>query len=399
MAFPLPDKPSIAVLPFVNMSDDKSQEYFSDGIAEEIITALSKVPKLFVIARNSTFSYKGKPTKVKQIAEELGVRYVLEGSVRKSGEQVRITAQLIDALGGHHLWAERYDKDLKNIFAIQDEIAMKVLTALEVKLVGGQASFSISMGTDNLEAYLKVLQGREFHERVDRESNFLARTKFEEALALDPNYAAAYSMLARTHFMDSWLGFTESPRASLMTAIELAKKALELDDSLSDSHALLGYLYTLTRQHDQAIVQGERALQLDPNLSTAYLWLGSSLQYAGRAKEAVGMVEKAIRLNPMPSSSWYVFLGSALFNAERYDEAVAAGQKALQLSSDNIFAHLLLVLSYSMTGRAQEARNAAAAVLRIQPNFSVDSFARRLPYRDPAVVERQVSIYHKAGLK
>ena len=399
MAFPLPDKPSIAVLPFVNMSDDKSQEYFSDGIAEEIITALSKVPKLFVIARNSTFSYKGKPTKVKQIAEELGVRYVLEGSVRKSGEQVRITAQLIDALGGHHLWAERYDKDLKDIFAIQDEIAMKVLTALEVKLVGGQSSLSISRGTDNLEAYLKVLQGREFHERQDRESNFMARTKFEEALALDPNYAAAYSMLAKTHFMDFWLGSTESPRASLMTAIELAKKTLELDDSLSDSHALLGYLYTLTRQHEQAIVEGERALQLDPNLSTAYIWLGSSLQYAGRAKEAVGMVEKAIRLNPMPPSSWYVFLGTALFNAERYDEAVTAGQKAVQLSSNNIFAHLLLVLSYSMTSRDQEARNAAAAVLRIQPNFSVDSFARRLPYRDPTVVERQVSIYHKAGLK
>jgi adenylate cyclase len=398
MVFPLPDKPSIAVLPFDNLSVDPNQDYFSDGLTEDIITTLSKVPKLFVISRNSTFTYKNKSVKVQQVAEDLGVRYVLEGSVRKEGEKIRITTQLIDAVKGHHLWAERYDRDLKDIFALQDEIAMKVLTALDVKLVGGNASLFISKSTDNLEAYLKVLQKREFYERSNREGIFLARQKFEEALALDPNYAAALNLLARTHFMDVWLGSSASPKTSLMTAIALTQKAIALDNSLADSHALLGYLYTLTRQHDKAIAQGKLALQHDPNSSTAYLWLGASLQYAGIMEEAVVMVEKGIRLNPMPPSSWYVFLGSALFNAGRYDAAMNAAHKAVELSPNNIFAHLLLVLTYSMADRGEKARHAAAEVLRIQPNFTVESFANRLPYKDPVNVERMVKLWRNAGL-
>jgi adenylate cyclase len=399
MAYPLPDKPSIAVLPFVNMSDDPGQAYFSDGITEDIITTLSKVPKLFIIARNSTFTYKDRPVKIQQVAEELGVRYVLEGSVRKAGEKIRITTQLIDAVNGHHLWAERFDRDLKDIFVLQDEIAMKVLTALEVKLVGGHASLLISRGTENLEAYLTILQGREFYERSNRENNFMARQKFEEALRIDPNYAAAQNLLARTHFMDVWLGSSKSPNASLMTAIDLTQKAIALDDSLADSHALLGYLYTLTRQHDKAIAQGERAVELDPNSSLAYLWLGASLNYSGKREEAVAMIEKAIRLNPMPPSSWYVFLSSALLNAGRYEEAVTASQKATKLSPNNMFAYLALVLSYSLGDRDDEARSAAAEVLRIRPKFSVDKFAKRLPYKDPEDIQKMVKAWRNAGLK
>ncbi len=399
MAFPLPDKPSIAVLPFDNLSGDPGQAYLSDGITEDIITTLSKVPKLFIIARNSTFTYKNRSVKIQQVAEELGVRYVLEGSVRKAGNKIRITAQLIDAVKGHHLWADRYDRDLKDIFALQDEIAMKVLTALEVRLVGGHTSLSISRGTDKLEAYLTVLQGREFHERSNRENNFLARQKFEEALALDPNYAAAFNLLARTHFMDVWLGSSKSPKESLMTAIDLTQKAIVLDDSLADSHALLGYLYTLIRQHDKAIAQGERAVELDPNSSLAYIWLGASLNYNGRNEEAVAMIEKAIRLNPMPPSSWYVFSSSALINAGRYEEAVTTSRKAVKLSPDNIFAQLALVLSCILSSRDEEARSAAAEVLRIQPNFSLENFAKRLPYKDPAYTERLVKAWRKAGLK
>jgi len=399
MALPLPDKPSIAVLPFANMSNDKGQDYFSDGITEDIITTLSKVPKLFIITPNSTFTYKNRSVKIQQVAEELGVRYVLEGSVRKEGNKIRITAQLIDAVKGHHLWAERYDRDLKDIFDLQDEIAMKVLTALEVRLVGGHTSLSISRGTDNLEAYLTVLQGREFYERSNKENNFMARQKFEDAIALDPNYAAAFNLLARTHFMDAWLGSSKSPKASLMTAIDLTQKAIVLDDSLADSHALLGYLYTLTRQHDKAIAQGERAVELDPNSSLAYLWLGASLNYNGRNEEAVAMIEKAIRLNPMPPSSWYVFSSSALTNAGRYEEAVTASRKAVKLSPDNIFAQLALVLSYILGNRDEEARSAAAEILHIEPNFSLENFAKRLPYKDPADTERLVKAWRKAGLK
>ena len=398
MAFPLPNRPSIAVLPFVNISKDPMQAYLSDGITEDIITTLSKVPKLFVIARNSTFTYKNRAVNVPQVAEELGVRYVLEGSIQKAGDKIRVTAQLIDAVKGHHLWAERYDRELKDIFVLQDEIAMKILAALEVKLVGGQTSLFISRGTDNLEAYLKVLQGREFFERQDRESNFLARENFEEAVALDPNYAAAYNMLARTHFMDVWLGSSPSRKTSLTKAIDLARKAISLDESIADSHGLLGYLYSLTRQHDEAITQGERAVQLDPNSSIAYLWLGAGYQYIGRKQEAVSMIEKAIRLNPIPPSAYYVFQSSALYNAGRHDEAVTAARKALVLSPNNIFAHLSLAVSHILAGRDEEARAAAAEVLRIQPNFSVDSMARMLPYKDPADVSRIVKALRGAGL-
>jgi adenylate cyclase len=227
----------------------------------------------------------------------------------------------------------------------------------------------------------------------------MSRQKFQEALALDSNYSAPFNLLARAHFMDVWLGSSKSPKASLMTAIELTQKAISLDDSQADSHALLGYLYTLTRQHDMAIVQGERAVELDPNSSVAYLWLGSSLNYYGRREQAAAMIEKAIRLNPMPSSPWYVFLSSALLNAGRYDEAVTVSRKAVKLSPNNIFAHLALVLSYFLGSRDEEGRFAAAEVLRIQPNFCVDSFAKRLPYKNPEDILRQVKALRKAGLK
>jgi len=205
-ALPLPEEPSLAVLPFDNISGDPEQEYFSDGLTEEIITALSKVDKMFVIARNSTFSYKRKPVKVQQVGEELGVRYVLEGSVRKAGDRARITAQLIDALTGHHLWAERYDRDLKDIFALQDEITMKIVTALRVKLTEGEQARLYDRGTENLDSFLKVLQGWQRFFRFNRDDNFVARQMFEEAITFDLKNPSAYAMLAWTHQMDVWYG-------------------------------------------------------------------------------------------------------------------------------------------------------------------------------------------------
>ena len=224
MAYLLPDKPSIAVLPFNNMSGDPEQEYFSDGLSEEIITALSKITKLFVIARNSSFSYKRKPVKVKQVAEELGVRYVLEGSVRKAEDWVRITAQLIDALDGHHLWAERYDRDLKDIYALQDEITMKVINGLQVQLTEGEHARLRGKGTDNLEAYLKSLRAREYYLTSTKESNELAQRTAEEAIALDPEYAPPYHVLSATHFYDIFFRTTKSPQQSMTRAVELIKK-------------------------------------------------------------------------------------------------------------------------------------------------------------------------------
>jgi len=224
MAFPLPDKPSIAVLPFVNMSRDPEQEFFSDGMTEEIITALSKSPYLFVIARQSTFAYKGKPAKVKQVSEELGVRYVLEGSVRCSGEKVRITAQLIDAMTGYHLWAERYDRDLKEIFALQDEIALRILKIVHVKLQTGGHEGETGKGTWNLEAFLKGMEARAHFYCFTKEENALARKLFEQVITLDPDYALGYAGLAWTHASDVWLGMSKSPDQSLGLAIKLGRR-------------------------------------------------------------------------------------------------------------------------------------------------------------------------------
>jgi len=239
MAFPLPEKPSIAVLPFVNMSEDPNQEYFSDGITEDIITTLSKIPRLFVIARNSTFTYKGKSVKVQKVSEELGVRYVLEGSVRKAGERVRITAQLIDATMGHHLWAEKYDRDLRDIFALQDEVTKKIVRALVVKLTEDERKLLVHKKTGSLEAYDHILRGIDYFLRMTGKENAEARKMFKHAIELDQDYAAAYSWLGWTYWMEWSFEWSQDP-TSLERALELAKRALSLDDSLSDAHALLG---------------------------------------------------------------------------------------------------------------------------------------------------------------
>ena len=245
---PLPDKPSIAVLPFVNMSGDPEQEYFSDGITEEIITGISKVPHLFVIARTSTFTYKDKSVKVQQVGSELGVRYVLEGSVRKAGERLRITAQLVDAATGEHLWAERYDGILKDVFALQDEITLKILNALQVKLTVGEQAQLWSKGTDNLKAYLKYLQARDHVYQQNQEKNVLGRQMLEEVIRLDPNYAMAYMTLAHTHAFDISYGTCKSLKEALKRAFDLVEKAIELDDSLAEAHGILGFIYQLKKR-------------------------------------------------------------------------------------------------------------------------------------------------------
>jgi adenylate cyclase len=398
MAFPLPDKPSIAVLPFVNMSDDPKQQFFSDGITEEIITALAKVPHLFVIARNSTFAYKGKSVNVQKVSEELGVRYVMEGSVRTVGNRVRITGQLIDALTGHHLWAERYDRALKDIFALQDEITMKVLLALEVKLTEGEQARLYGKGTDNLEAYLKVLQGREHKYRFTKEDNALARQMFEEAIALDPEYAMAYRFLAGTHLMDVWFRSTKSPQQSLDRAIELGQKAIALDDSLAGAYGLLGQLYTMKRQHEKGIAEAERAVALDPNSADAHAFLGQNLHYAGRHEEATALLKKAIRLNPIPPNWYLLFLGHAHRAMGRYEDAIAQYKEALHRRPNNLFAYTGLAASYSLSGREEEARVAAGEVFRIQPKFSLEYFAKTLPFKNQADKERYVGALREAGL-
>jgi adenylate cyclase len=399
MAFPLPDKPSIAVLPFVNMSGDSELEHFSDGITEEIITALSKTPKLFVIARNSTFAYKGKPVKIKQVAEELGVRYVLEGSVRKATDRLRITAQLIDALTGHHLWAERYDREQKDFFVLQDEITLKILNSLHVKLTGGEQDRIYGKGTNNLEAYIKVLQGREYYWHLNKESNIFAKKLFEEAIALDPKYPAPYWLLGMTHIMDAWFDWGKSKEESLSRAMELAQKTISLNDLDSNAHGLVGAAYRMKGDHDKAIAEGKRAIELDPNSADAHVWLGIALNYADRAEEAVPLLERAIRLNPFAHTWYFLHMGNAYLFLRRDDEAIGAYQRALQLSPNNLFAHLNLTVTYGQLGRDKEASAHAKEILRISPDFSLDRFAEKLPYKNQAEKERRINAWRKAGLK
>jgi adenylate cyclase len=399
MAYPLPDKPSIAVLPFTNLSGDPSQEYFSDGLTEEIITALSSVPKLFVIARNSTFTYKGKPVKVQQVAEELGVRYVLEGSVRKAGDQIRITAQLIDALNGHHLWAKQYDRNLRDIFAVQDEITKNIITAMQLKLTAGEDVKAAARGTNNLEAYLKCLQANELINRPNPESNALARQLAEEAIALDPKYAWAYYTLGRTYILEAWLGTTKSPEQSIAKAMELFQKAIALDDTFAEAYSKLSFLYSMTKQYDKGIAEAEKAVALNPNSATAHFSLGKTLFFAGRAKESIPEYQKAMRLNPIPPSSSAWSLGLSYAFTGQYREAITWCEKAVRQEPNDLLAQIMMTEVYSLSGRQAKARAAAAEVLRINPKFSLEKFAQRVTFKNQADKERTIKALRQAGLK
>jgi TolB-like protein/Flp pilus assembly protein TadD len=395
MAYPLPDKPSVAVLPFDNLSDDPKQEYFSDGLTEEIITALSKTEQLFVIARNSTFTYKGKPVKVQQVAEDLGIRYVLEGSVRKDAERVRITAQLIDAVKGIHLWAERYDRDLKDIFAIQDDITKQIIAALHVKLTIGEDARLSAKGTDSLEAYLKFLQAREHHMRFTKEDNLISRRLAEEAISIDPEYGTAYSLLGFTHMLDVWLQATKSPKQSMGKAVELSRKAVTLGGG---SHDLLGWLYVMVGQYDKAIAECQKAVNLNPSSATARTFYGLALGSSGRFEEAVHELEQGVRLDPFSSSFSLRSLGNAYSFMGRHEEAISICKKAVQRAPNDLISHLILTRAYSMAGRMEEARTAAAEILKINPKFSLESYAKRLNFKNQADSDRAIEALRKAGL-
>ena len=401
MAFPLPDKPSIAVLAFTNMSGDPKDDLLGNGLAEGIINGLAKSERILVIARNSTFTYKGKPVKVKQVAEEMGVRYVIEGSIQREGERVRITVQLVDALTGHHLFSERYDRDLKGILNLQDEITMKVLTAVRVKLSSGEQARINERGTKNLDAYLKVLEAAEHKggtfnkERVQKAMKLL-----EEAIALDPEYAYAYSILATAYLDLVALGASDSPRESLLRAVELGKKAIALDEFNSSAHAHLAFPYMYLREFDKAISEAEKAISLSPSSATAYFALGFALANTGRNQEAIPMLEKSLRLSPVPVHSQVLILlaGSYLWLSQ-YEEAIATYKKVIQFyGPDHVMAHMGLAAAYVWTDREKEARAEGAEVMRIDPKFSVERFIKTLTY-DQSRKDRLADAFRKAGLK
>lgn len=398
MNYPLPDKPSIAVLPFDNMTGDTSQDYLSDGISENIISALSSISNLFVVARNSTFTYKDKPVKVQQVSEDLGVRYVLEGSVQKSGSRYRFTAQLIDAIKGNHLWSEKYDRQLKDLFVVQDEITKEIITALNVELTQGEQARTLSKGTDNLEAYLKVMQAREQVTKHNVESNALGQQLAQEALTLDPNFAAASRILGVTHMHDVLLGRSKSPKQSLGEAMKFVKRAIELDDLNGYNHAVLGFMLVLTRQYDKAIAEAERGVALDPNVADIYGWLGMVYRYVGRWDDAVVAYEKAIRLNPIPPNFYLYGLGLSYAWTERHEEAIRVIEKAIRDHPDTFYVRLFAAAVYSLAGRDDEARTEAAEVLKLNPEFSLQRWEKSLRYKYQEDQKRFINALSKAGL-
>jgi adenylate cyclase len=543
-SLPLPDKPSIVVLPFDNMSGDPQQDYFSNGITEVLTSDLSRIASLFVIARNTAFSI-GKSRNVQEVGREVGVRYVLEGSVQKSGDQVRIVAQLIDTATGGHLWSQRYDRPLKDIFSLQDEIVQKIVTTLKLQLTLREQGVLVRNRTNNLEAYDTFLRGAEYFWRFTKEGNAQARPLFEKTIELDPQYAEAYVYLGWTYLI-AWIQqWTPDPQ-TLQRAFELEQKALALDDSLPRAHFILSWIYMFQARYEPAVAAAERAIALDPNdsesyvalanvfnlfgertteaieliekairlnprypfgfsfnlgwaynltgryeeaiaaqkqallhnpnwlfshaelffnyrsqwssqlsqdpqtldrgleaaqqmvalnaaspwahraLSEAYLWkkqyeqasaeaeraialnptigqiyagLANILSFLGRSEEALGLVEKALRLNPRLPPRNLLFLGHTYYLAGRTEEAIATLKKSLNGSPADLDAHLILASVYSELGREAEAEAEVAEVLRINPSWSLEVWRQRVPYKDPAMLERVFAALRKAGLK
>ena len=397
-ASPTPEKPSIAVLAFDNMSGDPNQEYFSDGITEQIISSLAKVPRLLVIARNSTFTYKGKPVKVQQVAKELGVRYVLEGSVQKSGDRVRIIAQLIDAKTGEHIWSEQYDRDIKDIFALQDQITKEILTAVRIKLTAGESARINARGTENLQAFYEYIKAIKHVYGVTKSDGLQARRDLEKVITLDPNWSMPYAFLSWVCIMDVWLHRSKSPLKSIQEGETLAKKAIELDDQNAIAHAMLCHIYLLKRQHNESIAEGRRAVELAPNLPLANSYLGMALKFSGRPQEAIEFLKTAVRVNPLPDPVAYFELASSYSLLGQYDKAIAACKKAIKISPRLIIPHIILTSIYSLAGREKEAHAQAKEVLRINPKFSIAQFSKIVPFKNKEDKDCVMDALRKAGL-
>ena len=391
----LPAKPSIAVLPFENIGGDPKESYFADGITEDLITELSRFQELFVIARNSAFIYKGKAVKVQEVGRELNVRYVLEGSVRKAGNRVRITAQLVEAASGHHLWAERFDRDLEDIFAVQDEVTQKIVATISGKLAETERRRVRSSKTQCLEAYDCVLRGREIWYRFTPEANREARRYYERAIELDPDYARAYSSLSWTYLVDYLEGWTDSPKPSLKRALEVARKGIVVNPVSHSNHLALGRVYLYMALHDNAIETLETAISLNPNDADSYVFLALAVTFDGRPGEAVELVEKAMRFNPS-FPRWYVWnLGIALYVAGRYQEAITALRKSEPPSA---MVYRWLAASYAQLGREAEASAAAAEHLKRTPDFSLPKHLETMPFRHAEHRDHYVDGLRKAGL-
>jgi TolB-like protein len=398
-AMPLPDRPAIAVLPFTNMSGDPEQEYFSDGISEDIITALSKLRWFFVIARNSSFTYKGKSVHLKQVGEELGVGYVVEGSVRKGGDRVRITAQLNDVATGSHLWAEKYDRSIADVFAVQDEITEAIVAAIEPQLYAAENFRARRKLPDSMDAWDLVMRALSHYWRVTRQDNVVAQALLEKAIAIDPNYGQALGVLANSYTFSAHMGWADMATV-VPVAERAALKSIQVDGEDPWAHHALGSVSLFKRRFDDSLAAFEAALSLNPNFSLAQGYYGLALSYCGRWQEACAAAQRAMRLSPRDPFS-AVFSGIAAYShfvGRNYDEAMRLASEAIRQRGDFVGGHRVLTAAAGMAGRDDVAKAALIELERAQPNISLAWLISHMPIRSDADREHYLEGFRRAGL-
>jgi adenylate cyclase len=380
MTFDLPKGPSIAVLPFDNMTGDPEQEFFCDGITETIISALSQTPKLFVIARNSTFAYKGKQINAQQIGHELNAAYVIEGSIQKTDERIRVTVQLIDTKSGHHLWAEQYNRKLKDIFKLQDEITLKIMKTMQIKLAGGEQFRSRLKGIGDLQLALKLFRALDYFFRLNVEGTNLARQEIIEIIELDPDISTVHALLAATYLQDLQFGTCKSNIICFGQATEATRKAISLDETNSDAHLIAGWLFVMQKDYKNGIASVKRSISLNPNNADAYAFLGYALAVSDQPSEGIKYIKKAFLLNPSPPSFYLHILGICYRMLEQYGDAITAFKKSIQIQPDNIVAHIGLIFAYSLSGQEDKAYKIGLEVLKLNPSFSVEKYVNASPF-------------------
>ena len=393
------DKPSIAVLAFNNMSGDPEQEYFSDGICEDIITDLSKLSELLVIARNSSFAYKGKQVDVKQIGRELSVRYVLEGSVRKAGNRVRVTGQLIDAASGAHIWAERFDRDLTDIFTVQDELTQEIISALKIKLSAPEKARVAGGRTENVDAHDFFLRGRELviGNKRDREMFAQANVYLRRAIELDPNYAGPYAALGWAYIMDYQNHWSDNPETALDQAERLIDEAIAKDDNDPFVHYVAALLGLWKKDYERWAHEADRALSLSPNYGHAHLARGLVYVYSGEPGKGISYIEQAMRLDPA-QQQYRHFLGTAYLVAGNYETAAAILKERVAITPTTDLSRALLASALGHLGRVEEARQIWHELKEINPRYSYSDHFGRLPFRNPADADKFTEGLRKAGL-
>ena len=400
LLLPTLDRTAIAVLPFINMSGEIEQEYFSDGISEDIITALSKLRWFYVIARNSSFIYKGRAVHLQQIGDELGVAYVVEGSVRKDGERVRIAAQLNDVATGSHIWAERYDRSLADVFAVQDEITQAIVAAVEPQLYAAENFRAQRKAPDSMDAWDLVMRALSHYWRVTRQDNMVAQALLEKAIKIDPEYGHALGVLAATHTFGAHMGWEEMAKA-VPTAERAALAAIHADSEDAWAHYALASVYLFTRRFDDSLAEFELALRLNPSFSPARGYYGVALAYCGRWQEGDRAACHALRLSPRDpfAAIYYGVAAYSQFVGRNYKQAIGLAREALRLRPDFVGAHRVLTAAAAMTDQTEIASKALEELRRVQPHVSLSWLANEMPFRANAERDHYLEAFRRAGLE